>query len=71
MAPATVTPALGLLSLAVAYQMIVGAYAGWNGAAAFSEENADPARSLPKALFLGLLTTAILYVAVNVGLVAP
>jgi APA family basic amino acid/polyamine antiporter len=69
-APATVAPALGLLSLAVAYQMIVGAYAGWNGAAAFSEENADPARSLPKALFLGLLATAVLYVAVNVGLLA-
>jgi amino acid transporter len=69
-APATVAPALGLLSLAVAYQMIVGAYAGWNGAAAFSEENADPARSIPKALFLGLLTTAILYVSINLGLLA-
>jgi amino acid transporter len=69
-APTAVTPALGLLSLAVAYQMIVGAYAGWNGAAAFSEENADPARSIPKALFLGLLATAILYVSVNLGLLA-
>jgi APA family basic amino acid/polyamine antiporter len=69
--PAAVpAPAIGIASLVIAYQMIVGAYSGWSGPAMFSEENANPGRSLPIALALGLLTTAILYISVNLGLLA-
>jgi len=63
-------PAIGLASIMIAYQMIVGAYSGWAGPAVFSEENKNPGRSLPLALMLGLLTTAVLYVCVNLGLLA-
>jgi APA family basic amino acid/polyamine antiporter len=61
-------PAIGFASVIIAYQMIVGAYSGWAGPAMFSEENRDPGRSIPVALALGLLTTAVLYVCVNLGL---
>jgi APA family basic amino acid/polyamine antiporter len=64
------TPAIGLASMVIAYQMIVGAYSGWAGPAVFSEENKNPERSIPLALVLGLLTTAVLYVCVNMGLLA-
>src|SRR6185312_13502079 len=58
-------PAIGLASVVIAYQMVVGAYSGWAGPTVFSEENANPERSLPIALALGLLTTAVLYISVN------
>jgi len=64
------TSAIGFASVIVAYQMIVGAYSGWSGPAMFSEENKNPARSIPLALALGLLTTAVLYICVNLGLLA-
>ncbi len=63
-------PAIGVASVIIAYQMIVGAYSGWAGPAVFSEENKNPARSIPLALALGLLTTAMLYICVNLGLLA-
>jgi len=62
--------AIGFASMIIAYQMIVGAYSGWSGPAMFSEENKNPGRNIPLALALGLLTTAILYVCVNLGLLA-
>jgi APA family basic amino acid/polyamine antiporter len=65
-----VAPAIGLASVVIAYQMVVGAYSGWAIPATFSEENTNPGRSVPIALALGLLTTAILYVSVNLGLLA-
>jgi len=67
---ASPAPVIGIASVVVAYQMVVGAYSGWSGPAIFSEENGNPGRSLPIALVLGLLTTAILYVSVNLGLLA-
>jgi amino acid transporter len=63
-------PAIGFASVIIAYQMIVGAYSGWSGPAMFSEENKNPGRSIPLALALGLLTTAVLYICVNLGLLA-
>jgi APA family basic amino acid/polyamine antiporter len=68
--PGAFAPAIGVASVIIAYQMVVGAYSGWAGPAVFSEENKTPGRSIPLALALGLLTTAILYVCVNLGLLA-
>ncbi|HEX4505167.1 MAG TPA: APC family permease [Alphaproteobacteria bacterium] len=64
------TPVLGLASVVIAYQMVVAAYSGWAGPTIFSEENTNPGRNLPIALALGLLTTAVLYISVNLGLLA-
>jgi APA family basic amino acid/polyamine antiporter len=65
---AAALPQVGALGLLGAYQMIVGAYAGWYEPASFSEENAQPGRSLPRAMFLGLGLAAVLYLGVNAAL---
>jgi APA family basic amino acid/polyamine antiporter len=41
-------------------------YSGWNAAVYVAEEIRDPERTLPKALVLGTLLVAALYVALNV-----
>jgi APA family basic amino acid/polyamine antiporter len=63
-------PGIGVMALIGAYQMVRGAYAGWDAPVFFAEENADPSRSIPRALFCGLALTAVLYVGVNVALMA-
>src|SRR4051812_8174568 len=49
----------------LAYQLIMGAYAGWNTPLAFAGENQSPEKSIPKALLYGILLTAVLYIGVN------
>lgn len=61
-------PAIGVWAIIGAYQRIRGAYAGWEAPAYFSEENAAPSRSIPRALLLGLALTIVLYVGVNAAL---
>jgi len=56
---------VGWAGLVAAYQLIVGAYSGWYEPAFFSEECKAPGRSLPRAMAIGLLLTAILYIAIN------
>jgi APA family basic amino acid/polyamine antiporter len=68
-ATASVLPAVGWLGALGAYQLIIGAYAGWYEPASFSEENTQPGRSLPRAMFLGLLVAGLLYLAVNAALI--
>jgi APA family basic amino acid/polyamine antiporter len=63
-------PAIGWLALIGAYQLIRGAYAGWEAPVYFAEENAQPGKAIPRALGIGLLLTAVLYVGVNLALVA-
>lgn len=52
-------------NLILAYQLVMGAYAGWATPAYFTAENAEPGRAIPRALFFGILVTALLYVGVN------
>jgi amino acid transporter len=52
-------------NIILAYQLIMGAYAGWNTPVAFAGENADPARTIPRAMFYGIALTATLYIGVN------
>lgn len=52
-------------NIVLAYQLIMGAYAGWNTPLAFAGENEAPEKSIPRALFLGILLTATLYIGVN------
>jgi amino acid transporter len=61
-------PAIGVMAFVGAYQMIRGAYAGWDAPVYFSEENTAPARSIPRALLYGLILTAVLYIGVNAAL---
>jgi APA family basic amino acid/polyamine antiporter len=49
----------------LAYQLIMGAYAGWNTPVFFAGENSDPGNAIPRALFYGIALTAVLYIGVN------
>lgn len=57
--------AFGWANIILAYQLIMGAYAGWNTPIYFAGENSDPGRSLPRAMFYGIALTAFLYIGVN------
>jgi APA family basic amino acid/polyamine antiporter len=60
------TPAsIGWAGVVAAYQLIVGAYAGWFEPAFFAEETRDRGRNLPRVMAIGLFTTAALYIAIN------
>jgi len=61
-------PAVGVWAIIAAYNKIRGAYAGWEAPVYFTEENAEPSRSIPRALLLGLVLTIALYVGVNLAL---
>jgi APA family basic amino acid/polyamine antiporter len=66
--PQLAAPMLGWASLVAGYQLVRGAYAGWDAPVYFSEETVDPVATMPRALFVGLALTAFLYVAVNAAL---
>jgi len=57
-----------LLAIMVSLQMVVETYAGWNSPVYFSEENVDPGRNLPRALFGGVALVIGVYVLVNLAL---
>jgi APA family basic amino acid/polyamine antiporter len=52
----------------LAYKLVAAAYSGWITPIIFAGENVSPGRSIPRALFLGIGLTAVLYIAVNAGL---
>jgi len=66
--PAAVLPAgptLQWAGIVLAYQLILGAYSGWNSPVYFAGENTAPEKTIPKALAFGILLTGGLYLAVN------
>lgn len=60
----------GLLGYALAYQSISFAYYGWEDAAKMSEEVKNPGNALPKILLGGATAVMILYLLMNVALLA-
>ena len=68
-APApTNTAPLTLLGVVVAYQIIIGAYAGWANPIYFAEEDTNPGHNLPRALFGTVLAVATLYLLMSAAL---
>ena len=68
-ASATVsTSAFGWVAMIGAYSLIKGAYSGYEAPVYFTEENEQPASSIPRALAIGLGVTAFLYISVNAAL---
>lgn len=57
-----------LLGIVVAYQIIIGAYAGWANSIYFAEEDTNPGRNIPRALFGTVLAVAALYLLVSAAL---
>jgi basic amino acid/polyamine antiporter, APA family len=56
---------IGWTGMILAYGMVLGAYAGWSYPAYFGEETEQPSRNIPRAMVLGLLLTATLYILIN------
>jgi APA family basic amino acid/polyamine antiporter len=67
-APASI--AEGLVAFALAFQLVLGAYGGWNAAAYFAEEQTAPDRTAPRSLLWGVFAVTAVYVLVNIGLLA-
>jgi len=67
-APAMGANAFGWVAIIGAYSLIKGAYSGYDAPVYFTEENHKPSASIPRALGIGLLLTAILYIGVNAAL---
>ncbi|MEO7730160.1 MAG: APC family permease [Kofleriaceae bacterium] len=53
-----------------ALQLVVITYAGWQSALYFTEEDRDTSRNLPRAMIGGVLAVIVIYVLVNVALLA-
>ena len=45
-------------------------YTGWNSAVYFNEEDTNPNHNLPRALIYGVLSVMIIFVLINLGLIA-
>jgi len=56
--------------LAGALQLVVITYAGWQSALYFTEEDRDTTRNLPRAIIGGLAFVIVVYLLVNVALLA-
>ena len=63
-------PAAGFLGLVVALQSVVITYGGWQSALYFTEEDRDPRRNLPRSMIGGVLSVLVIYLLVNVALLA-
>jgi APA family basic amino acid/polyamine antiporter len=51
----------------LAAQGVIYTYDGWNGPIYFSEELDDPSRQIPRSMFYGLLTVAVIYLLTNIA----
>ena len=60
-------PAL-FAGLIFAFQQVFYAFDGWHTAAYFTEENTDPAKSLPKSMIGGVLLVIAIYLLVNLAI---
>jgi len=58
-----------LFALVLALQAVIYTYDGWSGVIYFSEEVRDPGRSIPRALFGGVLSIIAIYLLVNLALI--
>ena len=61
---------LTLAGVIGAIQSVVIAYGGWQSALYFTEEDRDPTRNLPRAMIGGVLSVIVIYLLVNVALLA-
>src|SRR5216110_3753481 len=61
-------PKLLFVAIALSMQSILGTYAGWHAPVYFSEENTDPAKSIPRSLFTGAAVVMAIYVLINLAM---
>jgi APA family basic amino acid/polyamine antiporter len=63
-------PGLTFPGIILALQAVVIAYGGWQSALYFTEEDRDPARNLPRAMIGGVVSVIVVYLLVNLALLA-
>jgi APA family basic amino acid/polyamine antiporter len=63
-------PAPGFVGLVLALQSVVITYGGWQSALYFTEEDPDPHRNLPRSMIGGVLAVLVVYMLVNMALLA-
>ena len=56
---------IGFFALVVAYQLIIGAYNGWANTVYFAEEDRNPERNIPRALFGTIFAVMAIYLLMN------
>ncbi len=56
-----------LAAFVLAVQAVIFTYDGYNGIVYFSGELRNPARDIPRSMFGGVLSVAVIYLLVNVG----
>ena len=69
-APASGTARTSLSGLIIALQSVVITYGGWQSALYFSEEDRDPDRNIPRSMIGGVAAVIVVYLLVNVALLA-
>jgi len=68
--PAAAPASLSLAGVIAALQVVTITYAGWQSALYFTEEDRDPVKNLPRAMIGGVLAVIVIYLLVNVALLA-
>jgi APA family basic amino acid/polyamine antiporter len=70
-APLNRSSSIPLISaIILSLRAIFVTYGGWNTAVYFTEEDTKPEKNLPRSLIWGVVSIMIIYVLVNVGLIA-
>src|SRR6266513_3502510 len=66
--PAPVGSFAALVAIVLSFQLILGAYGGWNSVIYFAEEDENPGRNIPRSLHGGVLLVIGIYLLVNLAL---
>ena len=56
---------IGLVPLALALQLAITAYDGWQSGGYFAGEDVEPGRNLPRAMIGGVAIVVLVYVLLN------
>jgi APA family basic amino acid/polyamine antiporter len=56
------------VAIVLSFQLILGAYGGWNAVIYFAEEDENPARNIPRSLHGGVVLVIGIYLLVNLAL---
>ncbi|MEY2792424.1 MAG: hypothetical protein RJA76_416 [Bacteroidota bacterium] len=68
LAPRNSVPSVSISGILAALLSIFYAFDGWHTAAYFTEENANPEKSMPKSMYIGVVSVAGIYLLINIGI---
>jgi APA family basic amino acid/polyamine antiporter len=68
-APVVAAATPGFAAFLLAAQAVIYTYDGWSAPIYFSEELNNPDRDIPRSMFLGLASVALIYILINIAFV--